>query len=136
MHLKSMLRKFSMIWAKEFKVNMPQNLKLVAEDYIRNYDHEPFNTYKSVANSKMWVIPPLGNNRIRLDDIAVFFCPRGELTVTMHDKETKEVLDTKVLDNTNAMSLYHTEFMHDIHGVGDLVVFGVTPKDLNYFMKR
>lgn len=57
-----------MIWAKEFKVNMPQNLKLVAEDYIRNYDHEPFNTYKSVANSKMWVIPPLGNNRIRLDD--------------------------------------------------------------------
>ena len=51
----------------------------------------------------------------------------------MHDKETKEVLDTRVLNNTNAMSLYHTEFMHDIQGVGDLVVFGVNV-DENYFL--
>jgi hypothetical protein len=57
-----------MIWAKEFKVSMPENLKLVAHDYTKNYNYEPFNTYKSVANSKMWVIPPLGKNRIRLDD--------------------------------------------------------------------
>ena len=80
-------------------------------------------------------VDDLGPHIDKADDIAVFFCPRGELTVTMHDKETKEVLDTKVLNNTNAMSLYHSEFMHDIHGVGDLVVFGVTLKDPNYFVK-
>ena len=57
-----------MIWAKEFKVSMPENLKLVADRYTKTFDYEPINTYKSVADSKMWVIPPLGENRIRLDD--------------------------------------------------------------------
>ena len=55
----------------------------------------------------------------------------------MHDKETKEVLDSVVLNNKNGMCLYHTEFMHDIQGVGDLVVFGLS-KDFNeksYFAK-
>ncbi len=71
------------------------------------------------------------------ESAVVFFCPRGELTVTMHDKETKEVLDSVVLNNKNGMCLYHTEFMHDIQGVGDLVVFGLS-KDFNeksYFAK-
>lgn len=65
-----------MIWAKEFKVTMPENLKLVADLYTKTYDYEPINTYKSVVDSKMWVIPPLGSNeaaatgsnRVRLDD--------------------------------------------------------------------
>tara|TARA_R110002153_G_scaffold111168_1_gene252783 strand:- start:912 stop:1382 length:471 start_codon:yes stop_codon:yes gene_type:complete len=60
------------------------------------------------------------------ENAVVFFCPRGELTVTMHDEKTKEVLETKVLNNTNAMCLYHTQFIHDIQGVGDLVVFGLS----------
>ena len=55
----------------------------------------------------------------------VFFCPRGELTVTYHDETTKEVIDSKVLNKHNGMYLNHTEFMHDIQGVGDLVVFGI-----------
>ena len=78
-------------------------------------------------------VDDLGPHVDKADDVAVFLSPRGELTVTMHDKETKEVLDTKVLNNTNAMALYHTEFMHDIHGVGELVVFGVNV-DENYFL--
>jgi hypothetical protein len=44
----------------------------------------------------------------------------------MHDEKTKEVLETKVLNNTNAMCLYHTQFIHDIQGVGDLLVFGLS----------
>ena len=60
------------------------------------------------------------------ENAVVFFCPRGELTVTLHNAETKEVLATKVLNSKNAMCLYHTRFMHDIQGVGDLVVFGLS----------
>jgi hypothetical protein len=73
-----------------------------------------------------------------IDSAVIFLCPRGELTVTLHDKETKKILDTKVLNNTNAMSLYHTKFMHDIKGVGDLIVFGLS-KNFNaesYFLKK
>lgn len=57
-----------MIWSKEFYVDMPDNLKSVCEDYVKQFDHEPPFTYKSVVDSKMWVIPPLGRNRKRLDD--------------------------------------------------------------------
>ena len=72
-----------------------------------------------------------------IENAVVFFCPRGELTVTMHDKETKEVLESRVLNNKNAMCLYHTEFMHDIQGVGDLVVFGLNKSfdEKTYFRK-
>jgi len=57
-----------MIWAREFSVDMPSVLKTVCELYTETFEHEPLNVYKSVADSKMWVIPPLGENRIRLDD--------------------------------------------------------------------
>ena len=57
-----------MKWYKEFKVNMPQNLKSVCNSYTEVFEYEPIWTYKSVEDSKMWVIPPLGKNRIRLDD--------------------------------------------------------------------
>ena len=57
-----------MIWAREFSVDMPSVLKTVCEIYTETFEHEPFGIYKSVADSKMWVIPPLGENRVRLDD--------------------------------------------------------------------
>ena len=59
------------------------------------------------------------------ESLVLFFCPRGELTVTLHN-ESKEVIDTKVLNSQTGMALYHTRFMHDIQGVGDLVVFGIS----------
>tara|TARA_B110000977_G_C11052929_1_gene482982 strand:- start:430 stop:1008 length:579 start_codon:yes stop_codon:yes gene_type:complete len=68
MHLKNMQRKFLMKWFKKFNVNMPSILKSVCNNYIKAFDHEPLWVYKSVADSKMWVIPPLGENRVRLDD--------------------------------------------------------------------
>ena len=57
-----------MIWAKEFDVDMPSNLKTIANNYVKSFDPEPPFAYKSVVDSKMWVIPPLGENRVRLDD--------------------------------------------------------------------
>ena len=47
---------------------MPQNLKSVCNSYTDVFEYEPIWTYESVEDSKMWVIPPLGKNRIRLDD--------------------------------------------------------------------
>ena len=104
-----------------------ESLRRVIQDNIGDIN------YMGVWDYHEGFVDDLGPHVDKADDIAVFFCPRGELTVTMHDKETKEVLDTRVLNNTNAMSLYHTEFMHDIQGVGDLVVFGVNV-DENYFL--
>tara|TARA_B100001057_G_scaffold424918_1_gene447971 strand:+ start:131 stop:685 length:555 start_codon:yes stop_codon:yes gene_type:complete len=57
-----------MLWYKEFKNNMPQDLKSMCIEYTQKFNHEPFWTYKSVANSKMWTIPPLGENRRRMYD--------------------------------------------------------------------
>ena len=57
-----------MKWYKEFSVNMPQNLKSVCNSYTDVFEYEPIWTYESVEDSKMWVIPPLGKNRTRLDD--------------------------------------------------------------------
>jgi len=58
-----------MLWYKQFKISMPQDLKDVCKTYITQYEHEPFWTYKSVADSKMWTVPPLGPNRVRMYDI-------------------------------------------------------------------
>jgi hypothetical protein len=58
-----------MLWYKKFKISMPQDLKDVCKTYITQYDHEPFWTYKSVADSKMWTVPPLGPNRVRLYEV-------------------------------------------------------------------
>ena len=52
--------------------------------------------------------------------------PRGELTVTLHNPKTKEIIDSKTLSGNNIMALHHTKFMHDIKGVGELVVFGLS----------
>lgn len=61
-----------MLWYKKFKINMPDDLKSMCDDYTRKYKHEPFWTYKSVADSKMWTIPPLGENRKRMyDDVSL-----------------------------------------------------------------
>jgi hypothetical protein len=57
-----------MIWAKEFDIDMPDNLQSVCQNYMKHFDPEPPFRYKSVVDSKMWVIPPLGINRKRLDD--------------------------------------------------------------------
>lgn len=65
-----------------------------------------------------------------IENAVVFMCPRGELIVTLHDPETKQVLETKKLSGNNIMVLYHTKFMHHIEGVGDLVVFGL-PQDFD-----
>ena len=61
-----------------------------------------------------------------IENAVIFMVPRGELTVTLHNAETKEVLESKILSGNNMMALYHTKFMHDIQGVGDLVVFGLS----------
>jgi hypothetical protein len=58
-----------MLWYKKFKISMPQDLKDVCKTYITQSDHEPFWTYKSVADSKMWTVPPLGPNRVRLYEV-------------------------------------------------------------------
>ena len=56
------------MWYKEFKFSIPSNLKTMCEEYTEKFDYEPFGTYKSVADSKMWTIPPLGKDRHRLYD--------------------------------------------------------------------
>jgi len=56
------------MWYKEFKVSIPSNLKTMCEDYTEKFDYEPFGTYKSVVDSKMWTIPPLGKDRRRMYD--------------------------------------------------------------------
>jgi hypothetical protein len=84
-------------------------------------------------------VDDLGPHKDRgdIENAVVFFCPRGELTVTLHDDETKEVLETVILNNTKGMSLYHTKFTHDVKGIGYLVVFGLSKEfDADsYFMK-
>ena len=55
-----------MLWYKQFKISMPDDLKSMCNDYTKKFKHEPFWTYKSVADSKMWTIPPLGENRKRM----------------------------------------------------------------------
>ena len=57
-----------MLRYKKFKVSMPSNLKSMCEEYTEQFDCEPFWTYKSVADSKMWTIPPLGKDRRRMYD--------------------------------------------------------------------
>lgn len=47
---------------------MPWKLRETGIAYTRSFQPEPPWTYKSVADSKMWVIPPLGKDRVRLDD--------------------------------------------------------------------
>ena len=61
-----------------------------------------------------------------IENAVVFMVPKGELTVTLHDPDTKEVLESKILSGNNILVLYHTKFMHNIEGVGDLVVFGLS----------
>ena len=56
------------MWYIEFKVSIPSNLKSMCEEYTEQFDCEPFWTYKSVADSKMWTIPPLGKDRRRMYD--------------------------------------------------------------------
>lgn len=58
-----------MLWYKKFDYNMKDDLKTMCNEYTEQFDHEPFWTYKSVANSKMWTIPPLGEKRKRLFDV-------------------------------------------------------------------
>ena len=72
-----------------------------------------------------------------LENAVIFIVPRGELTVTLHDPETKQVLDSKTLSGNNIMVLHHTKFMHDVKGVGELVVFGLSKKfDTEKFFKK
>jgi hypothetical protein len=72
-----------------------------------------------------------------LENAVIFIVPRGELTVTLHDPETKQVLDSKTLSGNKIMVLHHTKFMHDVKGVGELVVFGLSKKfDTEKFFKK
>lgn len=61
-----------------------------------------------------------------LENAVIMMVPRGELTVTLHNPKTKEIIDSKTLSGNNIMALHHTKFMHDIKGVGELVVFGLS----------
>ena len=64
-----------------------------------------------------------------LESAVIFMMPRGELTVTLHDHNFPEkILDSKTLSGNNIMALHHTKFMHDVKGVGELVVFGLSKK--------
>tara|TARA_B100001057_G_scaffold424918_1_gene447972 strand:+ start:678 stop:1169 length:492 start_codon:yes stop_codon:yes gene_type:complete len=72
-----------------------------------------------------------------LENAVVFMVPRGELTVTLHDPDTKEVLESKVLSGNNIMALHHTKFMHDVKGVGELIVFGLSKNfDADKYFKK
>ena len=68
-----------------------------------------------------------------VENAVVFMVPNGELTVTLHDKETKEITESRVLSGDNILILNHTEVMHDIQGIGQLVVFGLS-KDFDHEM--
>ena len=64
-----------------------------------------------------------------LENAVIFMVPRGKLTVTLHDENFPEkILDSKTLSGNNIMALHHTKFMHDVKGVGELVVFGLSKK--------
>ena len=72
-----------------------------------------------------------------LENAVIFIVPRGELTVTLHDPKTKEILDSRTLSGNKIMVLHHTKFMHDVKGVGELVVFGLSKKfDTEKFFKK
>jgi len=58
-----------MLWYKKFDYNMKNDFKIMCKEYTENFQHEPFWTYKSVQDSKMWNIPPLGEKRKRLFDV-------------------------------------------------------------------
>ena len=58
-----------MLWYKKYDYNMKNDVRILCNEYTENFRHEPFNTYKSVQDSKMWNIPPIGENRKRLWDI-------------------------------------------------------------------
>ena len=74
-----------------------------------------------------WLVDCLGPHIDRGDAENAVICmvPSGELTVTLHNTNTKAILESKVLSGNNIMILNHTKFMHDIQGVGELVVFGL-----------
>ena len=59
------------------------------------------------------------------ENALICMVPSGELTVTLHNTNTKAILESVVLSGNNIMILNHTKFMHDIQGVGELVVFGL-----------
>jgi|TARA_B110000908_G_C10143749_1_gene398030 hypothetical protein len=65
-----------------------------------------------------------------VENAVICMVPSGKLTVTLHDPDTKTILESKLLSGNNIMILNHTKFMHDIQGVGELVVFGLA-KDFN-----
>ena len=72
-----------------------------------------------------------------LENAVIFIVPKGELTVTLHDPDTKDVLDSKTLSGNKIMVLHHTKFMHDVKGVGELMVFGLSKKfDTEKFFKK
>ena len=55
----------------------------------------------------------------------------------LKDSETKEILDSRTLSGNKIMVLHHTKFMHDVKGVGELVVFGLSKKfDTEKFFKN
>ena len=81
-----------MLWYKKFKISMPQDLKNVCKTYITQFDHEPFWTYKSVADSKLWTVPPLGPNRVRMYDVV------PNETLEQFEKMRKLVTDISMLD--------------------------------------
>ena len=60
------------------------------------------------------------------ENAVIFVVPKGELTVTLHNTDTKQVIESKKISGNTAMALHHTKFMHDIHGQGLLVVFGIS----------
>jgi len=72
-----------------------------------------------------------------VENAVVFMVPSGELTVTLHDPDTKDILESKSLSGNNIMILNHTKFMHDIQGVGELVVFGLAKEfDAEMFFRN
>ena len=81
-----------MLWYKKFKISMPQDFKNVCKNYITQFDHEPFWTYKSVADSKLWTVPPLGPNRVRMYDIV------PNETLEQFEKMRKLVTNISMLD--------------------------------------
>jgi hypothetical protein len=55
-----------MIWAKEFLVDMPSELRIICDNFTKKHPPEQKGIYKSVGDSDCWCIPPLGPNRERL----------------------------------------------------------------------
>ena len=89
----------------ENKDNFSEHTKLLRHELSLMFDDEL--SYMGVWDYYPGFVDSLGPHIDRgdVENAVIFMCPRGELVVTLHDPDTKEVLESKTLSGNNFIAL-------------------------------